>query len=341
MGSVKDLQVIKEATPDSPGRGRFIFSDRYSVFDWGEMPDHIPHKGESIAILAAYFFEKLENKDVLGHYIGLVEGGKVKRLRDVSGPVNTMEVKLLPVLLPKTDGTKYDYSIYKNIKGAYLIPLEVIYRNFLLPTSSLFKRLQEGKVKPEDYGIFGEIKLNQHLNPPILDVSTKLEITDRYMTWDEAQEISGLTHGEVERLKDKVLVIDELITEEFGHLGLVNVDGKFEFGFDPHRQLLLIDVLGTLDECRFTYRDLPVSKEIARVHYRKTAWFKAVAEAKKADRQNWKKVCRIKPEPLPPKLKTLISYVYTVCTNEITGKKWFTDTPPLQQVLAELKSELE
>ena len=44
MGSVKDLQVIKQATRDVMGVGRFHFSDRYSVFDWGEMPDHIEGK---------------------------------------------------------------------------------------------------------------------------------------------------------------------------------------------------------------------------------------------------------------------------------------------------------
>lgn len=39
MGSVKDLAVLKEPAGTETGTGRFIFSDRYSVFDWGEMPD--------------------------------------------------------------------------------------------------------------------------------------------------------------------------------------------------------------------------------------------------------------------------------------------------------------
>jgi phosphoribosylaminoimidazole-succinocarboxamide synthase len=41
MGSVKDLEVIQKPTLTEMGIGRFVFSDRYSVFDWGEMPDHI------------------------------------------------------------------------------------------------------------------------------------------------------------------------------------------------------------------------------------------------------------------------------------------------------------
>jgi len=60
MGSVKDLMVLEQPDSAKPGRARFIFSNRYSVFDWGEMPDHLNHKGEALALLSAYFFEKLE-----------------------------------------------------------------------------------------------------------------------------------------------------------------------------------------------------------------------------------------------------------------------------------------
>ncbi|HOK57378.1 MAG TPA: phosphoribosylaminoimidazolesuccinocarboxamide synthase, partial [bacterium] len=53
MGSVKDLSVIKLPEDGKSGIGRFIFSDRYSVFDWGEMPDHIIDKGKSMCISTA------------------------------------------------------------------------------------------------------------------------------------------------------------------------------------------------------------------------------------------------------------------------------------------------
>ncbi|HAG08789.1 MAG TPA: phosphoribosylaminoimidazolesuccinocarboxamide synthase, partial [Desulfotomaculum sp.] len=36
MGSVKDLTVQEMPVENKSGRGRFLFSDRYSVFDWGE-----------------------------------------------------------------------------------------------------------------------------------------------------------------------------------------------------------------------------------------------------------------------------------------------------------------
>jgi len=340
MGSVKDLKVLEPASENKNGIGRFIYSDRYSVFDWGEMPDCIDNKGAAIAILGAYFFEKLEGMGIPTHYIGLVENNEVKRLGDLKGISNTMQIKLLRVIKPGLTGDNYDYSAYKNKDGGFLIPLEVIYRNFLPPGSSVFKRLKNGEIKPEDLGLDKMPEPNQKLDNPIYDVSTKLEITDRYMKWDEAAEISGLNESELADLKNLTSSINNFISNEFARIGLVNEDGKIEVGFDLNRKLMLVDVFGTLDECRFTYMGLPVSKEIARIYYRNTDWNAAVDEAKKKDRQHWKEICTLKPEPLSPKLKNLISQVYSACTNEITGREWFKNTPPLKNILSEIKVEL-
>lgn len=341
MGSVKDLKVLKEATKEETGVGRFIYSDRYSVFDWGEMPDQIPNKGASIAILGAYFFERLEELGIQTHYLGLVENDKVKRLADVQEPSNTMQIKLLRVIKPGLSGNVYDYSNYKNTDGGFLIPLEVIYRNFLPPGSSVFKRLKNGEIRPEDLGLDAMPQPNQKLEKPIYDVSTKLEITDRYMSWDEARQISGMSEEELIELKKLTATINNIITKEFSNIGLVNEDGKIEFGFDRNRKFMVVDVFGTLDECRFTFEGLPVSKEIARIHYRNTPWNEAIEEAKKQDRQHWKEICKIKPEPLSPKLKTLISQVYAACTNEITKRMWFREIPTLKEILREVKEELK
>lgn len=39
----------------------FDYSDAYSVFDWGRMPDALPKKGAALAWMAAVFFERLED----------------------------------------------------------------------------------------------------------------------------------------------------------------------------------------------------------------------------------------------------------------------------------------
>lgn len=341
MGSVKDLRIVEEATAEGLGRGQFIFSDRYSVFDWGEMPDHIPNKGAAIALLGAYFFEKLEEKGIRTHYLGLVEDGAVKRLSQLRQPANTMEVRLLEVIKPRFDGCQYDYSAYqRRPQGGFLIPLEVIYRNYLPEGSSVFRRLQKGELTPEDLGLAAPPVPGQKLEPAFIDFSTKLEITDRYLSASQAQAISGLSDAEMVALKDLVLAIESLITQEFARVGLVNEDGKFEFGLDEDRNLVVVDVLGTLDECRFTYQGLPVSKEIARIYYRQSQWYQAVEEAKQKDRQHWKEICRLGPEPLPPELRAAISHIYCACTNEVTGREWFKGVPPLKDTLATVKQFL-
>lgn len=340
MGSVKDLRIFEEATATSLGRARFFFSDRYSVFDWGEMPDHISHKGEAIALLGAYFFEKLEEIGISTHYLGLVENNSVRRLPQLRGPSATMEIKLVRVLRPEFKSGLYDYSIYKKEKSCFLIPLEIMYRNSLPPGSSVFRRLKSGELNYKDLGLDKEPQPDQKLSPPFLDASTKLETTDRYLSWSEAQEISGLSDEELEGIKKIILTVNDLISEEFSKIGLFNEDGKVELAFDCQRRLMLVDVLGTLDECRFTYDSIPVSKEAARIHYRRTDWFQAVEEAKKEDREHWKEICRLKPDPLPAKLRLLITQMYCACTNEVTEREWFEGIPLLKEILRDLKELL-
>ncbi|MCD6193477.1 MAG: phosphoribosylaminoimidazolesuccinocarboxamide synthase [Candidatus Aminicenantes bacterium] len=340
MGSVKDLIVLEKPTPERSGRGRFIFSDRYSVFDWGEMPDHIAQKGQALCLLGAYFFEKLEKLGVPTHYYGLVANDQPAKLDEINQPAGVMEVKLVRVLEPTPTARGYDYSLYQTEKANFLIPLEVIYRNSLPPGSSVFKRLREGKLKPSDIGLDHFPEPGEKLAQPILDVSTKLEASDRYLSWEEAQQIAGLSDKEVERIQETVLLVNRLITEEVERLGLSHEDGKVEFAFDEERSLILVDVLGTPDECRFTFDGIPVSKEAARIYYRRTPWFKEVEAAKKQDAQRWKELVKSSPPPLSPRMKKLVEGLYQACCNEITGRQWFS-VPPLRQIITELRQELE
>ena len=337
MGSVKDLEVIKKPIKDAMGVGRFHFSDRYSVFDWGEMPDFIDGKGAALCMMGAYCFERLEERGVRTHYRGLVDkSGKVVRFDELEQPSSVMEISLVNAYRPKAyvqDGKlKYDYGVYTPELRNFLIPLEIIYRNGLPEGSSVFKRLEQGLITVEELGLDHYPKAGEWLAKPIFDVSTKLEEGDRYVSWVEAQRIAGLTDREVGEVKTLLLEVDGLISELAGRAGLVNEDGKIELGFDPLRRLMVVDVVGTLDECRFTYDGLHVSKEIARQYYRKTDWFRDVEEAKKkAEKEgvsDWKKLCKTKPPKLDPKLKTIIGEVYMATANDVTSRKLF-DVPNL------------
>jgi phosphoribosylaminoimidazole-succinocarboxamide synthase len=339
MGSVKDLIVLDKPAASKTGRGRFVFSDRYSVFDWGEMPNHIANKGKALCLLGAFFFEKLEKHGIKTHYQGIVVEENVRRLDEADRATNVMEVKLIRVLRPEEKEMVYDYSIYKRERSNFLIPLEVIYRNSLPAGSSVFKRLKEGSLKPEDIGLERVPEPGEKLAAPILDVSTKLEEIDRYMSWEEAERMANLDPEEIENIKATTLLIDQLITQETEKLGLYHEDGKVEFGFDENRELILVDVLGTPDECRFTSDDIPVSKEAARIFYRKTSWFEEVEAAKKKDRVNWKTLVTTPPPPLNKQLDMLFSQLYQAFCNEVTHRDWF-EVPPLRSILQELKTEL-
>ncbi len=59
-GSVK--RVFK--SQERPDRLFFHFTDDYSVFDWGKMPDTIENKGRALAKMGAFFFEQLGSPEI-------------------------------------------------------------------------------------------------------------------------------------------------------------------------------------------------------------------------------------------------------------------------------------
>jgi phosphoribosylaminoimidazole-succinocarboxamide synthase len=345
MGSVKDLEIITKPTKTGLGVGRFHFSDRYSVFDWGEMPDKIEGKGAALCMMGAYCFERLEEKGIKTHYRGLItEKGETATVKELKQPTNIMEISLVNVFKPRafTEGSKleYDYSTVTPSLTNYLIPLEIIYRNGLPEGSSIFKRLEQGAITIQDLGLDHYPKPGERLAKPVFDVSTKLEEKDRYLTWEKAQKIGGLTPEDIEDVKTLLLNVNKMITQIALKADLENEDGKIELAFDPNRRLMVVDVVGTLDECRFTYNGLHVSKEIARQFYRKTSWYNDVEEAKNNAElegiKDWKKLCSTSPPNLDPTLKNVISEMYMATSNELTEKKIF-DVPHLAEIIEKYK----
>lgn len=71
-GSVKDLRGpvdCVEPASSLPASGLvFDYTDSYSVFDWGRMPDQLPSKGQALAVIAAHWFEKLEKPETWKEY---------------------------------------------------------------------------------------------------------------------------------------------------------------------------------------------------------------------------------------------------------------------------------
>jgi len=314
MGSVKDLEVIEEPTDDEEGIGVFEFSDRYSVFDYGKMPDEIEGKGEALCLMSAYNFIKLEDTGMKTHFIELEENDRMK-------------VKVVNVITDEVEE-------FKNM----MVPLEIIYRNYLGEGSSVFRRLDKGKIEPRDLGLEGYPEIDTKLDPPIIDFSTKYEKFDRYFkNLDEVKDHTGFEDEMIDRIKEKALRVNEFINKRAEDLGWKHLDGKVEVALDKKGDLMLADVLGTLDEDRFEYSGLKLSKQMLRNYYRGSEWHEKIEEAKEKDlpKNEW-------PEPpkLPERLIGFVSDMYKAAANEWTGEEHF-DVKELDDLIEEDYEELK
>lgn len=348
QGSVKDLLIDEKPSYVKTGIGRFYFTDRFSVFDWGEMPDHIKYKGASLCMMSAYFFEQLAKLGISTHYLGITDGVRTTTER-IDRPSSEMAILLVNAVKPPRTNGRYDYSAFHNMKGNFVIPLEVIYRNALPKGSSVFRRLGLGSLTLRSMGLTAEPAEGARLLQPFIDVSTKYEKFDRYP--DERmgesrimffRELAGLSDAEIEELEGTALAANSVITEGVSRAGLLNDDGKFEFAYTPSRRLMMADAVGTLDECRFTStldgQLTEVSKEIPRQWYRRMQpeWVEEIEAAKKSGERNWKALVKRQPKNMPPELAEIVSHVYAATANAVLQKQLF-DAPPLDEVVQEYK----
>lgn len=317
MGSVKDLTIKRPATEDLEGMGVFKFTDDYSVFDYGKMPDIIPNKGEALCRMAAYNFKELEKQGIKSHFRKLNSG-------------NEMEIDIVRVLFPQKDELKPGM-------GNYLVPLEVIFRNSLPEGSSVFKRLAEGTTTFKQLGLEKMPEPGEKLSTPIIDVSTKLEPTDRYLTWEEATEMACLNQTEIDDLKAMTLEINDFLTKKATEIGLEHADGKIEFGLNPQRKLILVDVCGTLDENRFLHNGVHISKQILRDYYKTTPWYEVI-ESEKAEGKGHGEFTV--PSPLPKELIDITSNMYKSVCETWTGEKHW-NAPNIEETMNSYKAFLE
>ncbi|MBM75283.1 MAG: hypothetical protein CMK59_07765 [Proteobacteria bacterium] len=326
-GSVKRVRGTQGVSPYW-----FDYSDDYSVFDWGKMPNSIPKKGESLYRMAFSFFnhfakpesfssptddlkkwvdsdflDELALKGVPSHHLPEHQEKHPSWL-----PVLPLEVEH-----PVQKGPEnWSYTQEKPTSWR-LLPLEVIFRFGAPQGSSLFKRLT-----PEYAGILGispDVTPGSMFSRPVVEFSTKLEDKDRYISEEESARIALLSNSELQRVKKTSLVLAEKLREMFDQIGILLWDGKFEFGYrfvNGVCELMIVDSIG-IDELRLSLDGFPISKECLRQYYRQSAWKKAVDAAKaqvKKDGGDWKELVLKRygqtPEPLPPKLVESVSQMY-------------------------------
>lgn len=340
MGSVKNFSVDQPAASTSLGEGSFVFTDDYSVFDWGKMPDEIEDKGKSLCMMGAYNFELLEEEGIRTHYRGVVEDERIKSLDELNGPVDTMAISLTQVPdLPFTGG-EYDYDSFHASGGDnYLIPLEIVFRNSV-PEGSSLRRRREPREVGLDYDEWPDESVE--LEEPIVEFSTKFEEKDRYIDDKTAREISGLG-DDFEKLRGIAEEVNRVITQRADEVGLSHEDGKIECLYFEG-EILVADVVGTFDENRFLYDGEQISKEFIRQYYKSydPEWVDAVKKAKgEADEKeiaDWKSLCEVSPKPLPEDVLETAGEIYASGANLYMGEEWF-DTPHIDDVVEKVRQK--
>ena len=293
---------VKEAY-DLGDRLEFQFTDDISVFD-KIIPSTIPFKGETLTREGVYWFERASKMGIKTHFIEYLP------------PAGMLCQKV--EIIPSSRITPQSRN--------YLIPLEWICRWYV--AGSLYDRAKAGEISPRDLGFPSghSVRHGEPLPEPFLEVSTKLEKTDRLLEKKEALQISGLTPQEFDDARETVLKIDEDINRSVAGRGLIHADGKKELAFDIDRQIMIVDVYGTADEDRFWDKKrydegelVDLSKEYVRQYYRQTGYKDRLYQARKEGMA----------EPAIPALPDDViqetSRIYIQLFEMITGEKFKAD----------------
>ena len=337
--SVKEFRIEREATADGLGRGSFVFTDDYSIFDWGKMPDTIPGKGASLCSMGAFNFEALEAAGVPTHYRGVVDpaGRGPLPLAEVDEPPTEMAIELTQVPELPHEGRTYEYDAYHSAAGEnYLIPLEIVFRNRIPVGSSLRRRAE-----PDEYGLELGTWPDEpvDLAEPVVEFSTKYEEGDRYLDREEADRIAGA--ASIDELEAVAREVNRLLTDRAEEAGLVHEDGKIECLYYDG-EIRVADVVGTLDENRFSYGDVGLSKEVLRQYHKRSQpeWVEAVREAKATakarDVADWKRLCDREPTPLDEEVIGVASDMYRSGANAYVGRELF-DAPSLSATVGAIR----
>jgi len=350
IGSVKNILGVKGKAPYI-----FQYSNRYSVFDWGAMPDDIPNKGRALAVMANAFFKLVEKparwKELFEHWPHLKSSFSDDLIFELTmfglkhhsrGPYHSdgtanKEDKLFDcigvnpfnVLRPQQGQDGPNYSAYRERPANTLIPLEAIFR-FGVPTGSSLPERSGDMAYRECLGLQNVAREGDVFERPLIEFSTKLEALDRYLYPSEALEISGLSPKEYVRLRSIISLLSYLLKYNFEKVGITLWDGKFEFAFgrkmDGEREIVLIDSIGP-DELRLSCEGVQLSKEVLRKFYRASEWFQAVKVAKQMlvrkeiSQDDWQDYVAIKmnsPAPhLPKDMIDIVDHMYMALANAV------------------------
>jgi phosphoribosylaminoimidazole-succinocarboxamide synthase len=337
-GSVKDIYSYKDSLI-------FVFTDHFSAFDWGKMPDKIPNKGTALLAhsLFLYLFMQKGPADLSDHpeliekWFGQHALIVPNDLPPIDHHIQSLIVftdqdnslyglKVARVQYPGSDEKVEDF--YKNRPTKALVPLECIFRPTIGKQSSVWDRPEWSQRLSR---LSSKLDVNEKLllNPVELDWSTKLEAKDRYLNPIEAQMIAGLDQLEWELLGEMVRTIGLYLDYIYQKIGVILIDGKIELAFASQnskqtRGFNLVDSIGP-DELRLEKDQALLSKERLRAWYRQTDWYQQFKYLQQTEGHEQARKVMTAPPALPSNMIKECSTLYTDITNQLTQYFWSED----------------
>lgn len=306
LHSTKNLEIIEPPTATREGVGIFEYTDNYTVFHYGRMPDLIPGKGEAICRMASFNFAMLEAAGVRTHF------------RRFIAP-NRIEFDL-------ARGPALDAGPLTPDARSYLIPVQVLFRNELPQGSSVHCRLAARSLTPAEVGLHGIPAVGEKLRHPLIEYATMLEDVNRFIGAPQAQRLAGLSDEQFQAMRADTVRVNEVLTGHARELGLSHCDGKVEFLVSSNARIVLADSPGTPDESRLMLNGVHCGKQVIRNWYVENGLEVPVSRliTEGVPRSRWPQ-----PAPLPPEFLPVMSDLYRSLSETWTGERLW-NSPDLQ-----------
>lgn len=316
LHSTKNLEILEPPTAMREGVGIFEYTDNYTVFHYGRMPDLIPGKGEAICRMAVFNFTMVEAAGIKTHFRRFIAPNRIE-----------FDLAHVPDAGPLTPDV-----------GNYLIPVQVLFRNELPQGSSVHRRLAAGALTPAEVGLRGLPAVGEKLRHPLIEYATTREDVNRFIGGPEAQRLAGLSDEQFQAMRENTLTVNEVLTRHARELGLSHSDGKVEFLVSSDANIVLADSPGTPDESRLLFNGVHCGKQLIRNWYVDNGLEMPVSRliAEGVPRTRWPQ-----PASLPPEFLPVMSDLYRSLSETWTGERHWNapDLHTATQVAARLISQ--
>ncbi|MEU8658337.1 phosphoribosylaminoimidazolesuccinocarboxamide synthase [Actinoplanes philippinensis] len=295
LHSTKNLKIVEPATADRTGVGIFEYTDNYTVFHYGRMPDPIPGKGEATCRMAVFNFRMLQAAGVPTHF------------RRFLAP-NQIEFDLARLPEPGTG----------RLAANTLIPVQVLVRNELPQGSSVHRRLTSGTLTLDEVGLTDMPNIGERLQPPLIEYATMFDPVNRFVSRSEAVQLAGLSAGQLHVMSDIAVKANEVLAGHAERVGLALSDGKAEFLLTHDAHIVLADSPGTPDEARLLFNGVHCGKQVLRNWYVNNGLEVPTGRliAAGVPRDLWPE-----PAPLPAAFLPVMSDLYRSLSQAWTGER--------------------